>query len=166
MKRFLTIVLVYCLGVLTGPVIFYGALFIQHALFMPYAGLAPGVTVKGIREIKVGMTEAQVRELIGAPFAAGPTGCPYNSETLLPNCHPDSFTYVYSKREDRRGYPILWVHFRHDQVSGVYAKYYSFFDDMGVYGRNSHICEPAAADREFGCTWERPEFVKYFPSKG
>lgn len=158
------IIAIFLLGVVSGPLAIYGAWWARFLLVSPFFGLAPGVTVEGVRAIEVGMDESAVRELLGAPLATGPSACSYSADTYVRNCEPDAFTYVYSKPSGNPWYPMLWIHFDSGRVSGVYAKRYDLFDDVGVYGRNATYCAPRDPNRAKGCVWEQPEFTSTFPS--
>jgi hypothetical protein len=157
------VAIAFSIGLVVGPSALIAIWLATQGWFATVDGLADGVTVEGIRAIDVGMTESDVRLHLGEPIDVGPKSCSYKSDSLLPNCDKDSFTYVYTEHVALRGHPMLWVHFRNGRVTEVYAKYYYVFDDVGAYGKNSNACKPDDPKRSAGCSWERPEFEKYFP---
>lgn len=164
MKKFLVgLILGIPLGVLLGPSVANAVWFIASKCAPRFAGLAPGVTVEGIRAVELGMSEAQVRELLGAPVASGPTETRYDRD-FVPQYGCDSFAYEYG-RPSGAWWPMLWVGFRDGKVDGVYGKQYGPFDDLGVYSRNATICPPEDPRRAVGCQWERPEFEETFPRR-
>lgn len=74
------------------------------------------ISEKQIRKVKLGMSKQQVVSLLGKPV--------YESFQTF-QCTP-----AYNHH-----YPMLWVHFNDSgKVRQVYAKYYDWLDDRGVYG--------------------------------
>jgi hypothetical protein len=109
----------------------FGALLLIVLLTIPWSGgsdLAGNVNVLNIRKIRLGMTQAQVIELLGEPFSVEKKSIEY--------WPPNSFVMHYSRPGQRaRWYPMLWIHLKDDKVEEVYAKRYIFWgvDDEGVY---------------------------------
>lgn len=62
------------------------------------------------------MDKSQVKNLLGEPVE-------------------ESFTTFQYTQAYYANYPMLWVHFNDSgRVKEVYAKYYHYFDDRGIYG--------------------------------
>jgi hypothetical protein len=115
--------------------------------------LAQGVTRSGIRSVQVGMTEAEVEELLGAPVSreddrpviCGPTSRGLNYERATKELESgdggcwsagplNSIRLTYFARPNAPWpYPMLWVHLRNGRVSQVYAKRHNLVDSDGVY---------------------------------
>jgi hypothetical protein len=106
------------------------------------SGLPNRVTALNIRHIQLGMSRAQVEEILGQPLAVK-TGT-YGND-------PESESLVYFRRfAIPIRYPMLWVHFRNSRVVEVYAKSQNVADSDGVYGLTSEH------------RWESPRFVETF----
>jgi hypothetical protein len=104
--------------------------------------VAPAVTRAGIRAVRVGMTEAEVIQILGEPIAR------------TRNAELGVNTLEYARPVRRaRWYPMLWVHLEAGRVSEVYAKRYIWWgsDDYGVYSLSSTGQS------------ERPDFETTFP---
>ena len=107
-------------------------------------GAAQDLSADRLRSIDVGMTRAEVENILGAPIA-------------ISGEYPDAerfelMTYSRAMLLARR-YPVLWIRLEDGRVSGVYAKRYarwSLDDQLGLYGRS-------ATSR-----WEGPEFARLF----
>lgn len=163
MRWFLSHFFSFMLGLLALPLISFAVWYGKFLFSSPFEGLADGVTVSSVRKIEVGMSPEKVKEILGMPLASGPSACSYKIDTLVPNCEPDSYTFVYARKTSNPWHPMLWVHFQEDRVEGVYAKLYDMFDDIGIYGRNRHACKNGE-NAPSGCVWEKDDFKKYFPS--
>ena len=112
-------------------VLVFGALLLLLVVFLAgvlgwgwirrFDGLASGVTVEAIREVKEGMTISEVLNILGPPLEEGP--------------FPDDFTgriNGYTKPL-QLFYPRLWISLENGRVTDVYAKLYDPIDDTGVY---------------------------------
>ncbi len=98
-----------------------------------------GITAAKIRLVKLGMSKTDVVNILGMPLDKSPrihhTIINKNEVTV----YKEGLTFQYTKRLEECNYPMLWVHFdttenKELRVSSVYAKHYSWFDDMGIYG--------------------------------
>lgn len=157
----------YSLGALSGAVTMLITIFLIVITFMwarRFDGLGPNVTVQAVRSIKLGMTEQEVRSILGAPISTGSIPSSYNPITgMLGNF--TQLTYVYARNLDSLFYPKLWVYFLEGKVCDIYAKSY-VFDDGAIYSLNRFNCDPDDPRRNSdGCAYELPEFVRMFPSE-
>ena len=110
MRNLLPIALVFGLGACGSP--------------FASSNLSSGVTTTSVQAITIGMSEAQVVRLLGAPLSRSTSA-------------DGRLTLQFSRPvEGARSYPMLWVHFRNGKVDEVYAKRYVFWgvDHEGVYG--------------------------------
>jgi hypothetical protein len=86
--------------------------------------LGAQVTRDAVRAVRLGMTQAEVEGILGAPFSEEQD-------------EPGHVVLTYARRPfGVRFYPMLWVHLRDDRVGGVYAKRYGISiidDDIGIY---------------------------------
>lgn len=109
------------------------------------ADMGPLVTRDRVRAIKVGMTQPEVRDILGEPISVDSLVW-QNDETVR-------LTYTRHTLT-ARFHPMLWVHLRDGRVREVYAKRYGSWildDDIGIYVLN--------AERR----WESPVFERVFP---
>ncbi len=108
------------------------------------ADMGPLVTRDRVRAIEVGMTQPEVRAILGEPISVE-SHVGQNDETV-------KLTYTRHTLAVRF-HPMLWVHLRDGRVREVYAKRYGSWidDDIGIYVLN--------ADRR----WESPVFERLFP---
>jgi hypothetical protein len=102
--------------------------------------VAPGVTARAIRTLRIGMTEAEVVETLGAPLS------------VKADQNGSLKTLEFTRAVRARSFPMLWVHLTNGRVTEVYAKKYVWwgFDDEGLYGLSS------------SGHWESPGFEKSF----
>lgn len=108
--------------------------------------LAPKVTAANIRRIEMGMSRAQVEEILGPPLSVDSKDERFvGGETL-----------AYSQQAGRlRKYSMLWVHLKDDQVVEVYAKRKNLITEEMLYQRNlSH---------RGGAGLEMDRFAQSFP---
>ena len=163
MKHLIT----YAIGCASGCVatlLVIGICALFYMKFHRFDGLVPGVTTHKIRSVEIGMTEGQVRKILGHPVSAGRIPSAFDPKTGLHSNFSD-LGYVYAKDLSSLWYPKLWIYFEDGKVSSVYAKNY-VFDDVGVYGRNINYCEVNDPRRSsVGCSWEQPEFINAFPNE-
>ncbi len=75
----------------------------------------PQVTAQKIIKVELGMDKQTVKDILGEPV------------------DEDSIKFTYTE-EHAFNYPMLWIHFDSVGVCEVYAKYYEFLDDTGIYG--------------------------------
>lgn len=110
----------------------------------PKADVVPGVTKAGIRSIRLGMSEHEVRGVLGAPLAVK-VGTANQSDRVL----------EYTKKVEGASHPMLWVTLREGRVRLVYAKKYSWWDrnDEAIYLLNDQTPVP----------WQTREFEEMFP---
>jgi SmpA/OmlA family protein len=105
--------------------------------------LGTQVTRDHVRAVRLGMTRAEVEQLLGQPFDEKQE-------------EPGHIVLTYSRRPvASRFYPMLWVHLRNGKVGEVYAKRYGLWvidDDIGIYGLSD------------GTKFERSEFSELFPA--
>ena len=99
------------------------------------------VTKKHIRAVRIGMSQNELEQTLGAPI----------SVQIYSDDHRE-LTYTRWPT-GARYYPMLWVHMTGNRVIEVYAKRYGWWlidDDIGIYGRGP-------------VNFERPEFEELFP---
>ena len=83
-------------------------------------------TASAIEAIKIGMREHDVQKRLGIP-------CKIEQSNGGGEANDNTITYTYS-RPTLRNYPRVWVHFKDDLVTSVYAKEYPHVgDDNAVY---------------------------------
>ena len=105
-------------------------------------GLSPTVTKAGIRAIRLGDSEARVRQLLGAPLQRDVIS---EADLSLSFARRVSGAYAY---------PMLWVGLHDGGVTEVYAKEYVYWghDDGCVYLLN----------RDHPTGWAPPDFERTF----
>jgi hypothetical protein len=83
------------------------------------------VTVDNIRRVAPGMTERDVRNILGPPFEV--------VQDYRDDHRRMDFTRPGVGR--KRWYPMLWIHLKAGRVASVYGKRYGLWglDDEGVY---------------------------------
>jgi SmpA / OmlA family len=109
--------------------------------------LTPKVNVRAIRQIRIGMSQAEVEAILGEPFSTEKKDEYYYGT--------NAYVMRYSKPVQlARWFPMLWVHLKNGKVEEVYAKRYILWgvDDEGVYGLD--------VDRH----WEATSFKETFPN--
>ncbi|PHR49039.1 MAG: hypothetical protein COA32_03050 [Fluviicola sp.] len=72
------------------------------------------LTAAKISQIELGMSKNEVIEILNEPISK------------------EGETFQFTEKHDYN-YPMLWVHFDSLGVRAVYAKYYDYWDDKGIY---------------------------------
>jgi hypothetical protein len=99
------------------------------------------VTVKNIRRVSLGMSEAEVIAILGPPVMTEPVADLGSQRKVMHYSRP---------AKGARWYPMLWVHLQHDRVAEVYAKRYILWgaDDEGIYLLSKEQPQPVATGLE------------------
>ncbi len=79
------------------------------------------ITASKILQIELGMSKNEVIQILKEPVRKYSKNSQGNT------------TFQFTKKYDCN-YPMLWVHFDSIGVREVYAKYYDWMDDRGIYG--------------------------------
>ncbi len=79
------------------------------------------LTASKILQVKLGMSKNEVIEILKEPVRKYSTSL------------DGDMTFQFTKEQDYN-YPMLWVHFDSIGVREVYAKYYFWLDERGIYG--------------------------------
>ncbi|WP_282135234.1 hypothetical protein [Seonamhaeicola maritimus] len=102
------------------------------------------ITTLKILQVKLGMSRNEVIEILKEPVRKYSRGI-----------HGGDMTFQFTEEQDYN-YPMLWVHFDSLGVNSVYAKYYYWYDDRGIYG----LSKNRETNEEF--KWGEQVLEEYF----
>lgn len=102
------------------------------------------LTTDNILSIRPGMSEEQVRHLLGEPIRktsnTSNVSCKCNFERICKDVV--THTFEYTKSSLVHPYPMAWVHFNENhEVKEVYVKKYVIGNKWPIYRVNREICD-------------------------
>lgn len=95
------------------PIDGYGGWAVSHLAQIDYTEYSAGYSDRGFRQVRVGMTEQQVRELIGEPL-----------DTYSVRHSLDDVGWRYARSPRSHSYHVRVVLFKTGRVSRIFRDYY------------------------------------------
>lgn len=123
--------------------------------------LPEGITAQKVRQIKLGMTEKEVVNLLGDPLYTKPAGTITRSYQGKITTRKRGISYYYTEQRHQDYYPKLWVnldtnHSNQVIVGSVYAKAFDCFGEQAIYVLRHDV------KMDTLIYWEGNSFEEYF----